>query len=65
MRQNNEFKHSFEIYSCSYWSSQLIISLIRYCFVMFPIRVHNYLPTNNYKNKLFFELLKYKITVYA
>ena len=43
----------------SYWSSQLIISLIRYFFVMYPIQVYNCLPNNNYKNKIFFKLLRY------
>ena len=48
----------------SYWSSQLIISLIRYFFVMYPIQVYNCLPNNNYKNKIFYKLLRYLQYIY-
>ena len=48
----------FRFISCSFWSIQLLIALVRYFYVMYPIYVHNYFPTNNYKEKLFILLLK-------
>jgi len=42
----------------SYWISQLIIAIIRYIFVMYPIEVHNRMPDNESKNKLFKKILK-------
>ena len=48
----------FRFISCSFWSIQLLIALVRYFYVMHPIYVHNYFPTNNYKEKLFILLFK-------
>ena len=45
------------IISDSYWGSQLIIALIRYLMVKYPIAAHNALPTNNCKNVFFLKLL--------
>ena len=44
--------------SYSYWNSQLIIAIIRYIFVMHPIEVHNRLPDNDSKNKLFKKIMR-------
>ena len=48
----------FLFLSYSYWISQLIIAIIRYIFVMYPIEVHNRMPDNESKNKLFKRILK-------
>ena len=45
----------------SYWISQLIIAIIRYIFVMYPIEVHNRMPDNESKNKLFKKILKWEV----
>ena len=46
---------------CSYWASQLIIASIRYFYVKYPIQVHNFAPTNGFKNKMFLKLLRYVV----
>ena len=45
------------IISDSYWGAQLIIALIRYLMVKYPIAAHNALPTNSCKNVFFLKLL--------
>ena len=45
------------IISDSYWGFQLIIALIRYLMVKYPVAAHNALPTSNCKNVFFLKLL--------
>ena len=41
-----------------FWSNHVIIAIIRYFFVVFPIEVHNKYPSREQKNALFSRLVR-------
>ena len=44
--------------SLCFWSNHIIIAIIRYFFVIFPIETHNRYPSREDKNNLFFKLVR-------
>ena len=57
---NNAWFQFLVVFSDGYWVSQLMVAIIRYMFVKYPIEIHNYIPNNSdssYKNLIFCRLL--------
>ena len=57
---NNALFQFLVVSSDGYWVSQLMVAIIRYMFVKYPIEIHNYIPNNSdssYKNLIFCRLL--------
>ena len=44
--------------SLCFWTNQLIIALIRYFWVIYPIETHNRYPSREQKNNLFLKLVR-------
>ena len=41
-----------------FWSNHVIIAIIRYCFVVYPIETHNSYPRKEDKNDLFIKIFR-------
>ena len=44
--------------SLCFWTNQIIVALIRYFWVIYPIETHNRYPSREHKNDLFFKLVR-------
>jgi hypothetical protein len=51
---------SIKFVTLCFWSNHIIIAMIRYIFVIFPIETHNKYPSKEDKNNLFNYLVRYE-----
>ena len=51
---------SIKFVTLCFWSNHIIIAMIRYIFVIFPIETHNRYPSKEDKNNLFNYLVRYE-----
>ena len=49
---------SVKFVSLCFWSNHIIIALIRYFFVIYPIETHNRYPSREHKDNLFWKLVR-------